>query len=147
RVLLFHQRDARSPSRVVRARPLAPLRAARTRRNRTARRGANFVRRRCACARAPREAGSGRQDRSVPWRRGGMTGETRRASRMPMRRVRWASIVCCAGFAIPRAALADEPHDQSTPIALGFNVDLLPTILSAADGKAGNAPQVWLGID
>ena len=32
-------------------------------------------------------------------------------------------------------------------MALGFNVDLLPTALSAANGKAGYAPQVWLGID
>jgi hypothetical protein len=31
-------------------------------------------------------------------------------------------------------------------MALGFNVDLLPTVLSAANGKLGYAPQVWVGI-
>jgi hypothetical protein len=31
-------------------------------------------------------------------------------------------------------------------MALGFNIDLLPTVLSAANGKLGYAPQVWLGI-
>ena len=31
-------------------------------------------------------------------------------------------------------------------MALGFNIDLLPTVLSAANGRAGYAPQVWLGI-
>lgn len=31
-------------------------------------------------------------------------------------------------------------------MALGFNVDLLPTVLSATNGKLGYAPQVWLGI-
>jgi hypothetical protein len=32
-------------------------------------------------------------------------------------------------------------------MAPGFNLDLLPTVLSAANGKLGYAPQVWLGID
>jgi hypothetical protein len=31
-------------------------------------------------------------------------------------------------------------------MALGFMLDLLPTVLSAANGKFGYAPQVWLGI-
>jgi hypothetical protein len=31
-------------------------------------------------------------------------------------------------------------------MALGFNLDLLPTVLSTANGKPGYAPQVWLGI-
>jgi len=31
-------------------------------------------------------------------------------------------------------------------MALGVNLDLLPTALSAANGKLGYAPQVWLGI-
>jgi hypothetical protein len=31
-------------------------------------------------------------------------------------------------------------------MALGFNLDLLPTALSAANGRLGYAPQVWLGI-
>jgi hypothetical protein len=32
-------------------------------------------------------------------------------------------------------------------MALGFNVDLFPTVISAVNGKAGYAPQVWLGIE
>lgn len=31
-------------------------------------------------------------------------------------------------------------------MALGFNLDLLPTVLSAANGKLGFAPQIWVGI-
>jgi len=31
-------------------------------------------------------------------------------------------------------------------MALGVNLDLFPTIASAVAGKAGYAPQVWLGI-
>ena len=31
-------------------------------------------------------------------------------------------------------------------MALGFNLDLLPTVLSGMHGKLGYAPQVWLGI-
>ena len=31
-------------------------------------------------------------------------------------------------------------------MALGFNLDLLPTALSAANGRLGYAPQIWLGI-
>jgi hypothetical protein len=30
---------------------------------------------------------------------------------------------------------------------VGFNLDLLPTALSAANGKLGYAPQVWLGLN
>jgi hypothetical protein len=32
-------------------------------------------------------------------------------------------------------------------MALGFNVDLFPTVISAVNGKLGYAPQVWIGID
>ena len=31
-------------------------------------------------------------------------------------------------------------------MALGFQLDLLPTVLSAANKEAGYAPQVWLGV-
>jgi len=31
-------------------------------------------------------------------------------------------------------------------MAVGFNLDLLPTILSAANGRPGYAPQVWVGV-
>ncbi len=33
------------------------------------------------------------------------------------------------------------------PIAIGFQLDLFPTVVSAANGKLGYAPQIWLGID
>jgi hypothetical protein len=46
----------------------------------------------------------------------------------------------------PRTIFADELHESSTPLALGFNIDLLPTALSAANGRLGYAPQVWIGI-
>jgi hypothetical protein len=54
-------------------------------------------------------------------------------------------IGACALLVCPRTIFADELHESPTPIALGFNIDLLPTALSAANGKLGYAPQVWLG--
>ncbi len=41
---------------------------------------------------------------------------------------------------------ADEPDELKRPMAVGFNLDLLPTVASAANGKLGYAPQVWLGV-
>jgi hypothetical protein len=32
-------------------------------------------------------------------------------------------------------------------MALGLQFDLFPTVVSAANGELGYAPQVWLGID
>jgi hypothetical protein len=49
-------------------------------------------------------------------------------------------------LACPQAAFADESRESPTPLALGFNIDLLPTAISAANSKLGYAPQVWLGI-
>ncbi len=57
-----------------------------------------------------------------------------------------AALVFALG-ALPHAARADEFVEHRTRLALGFNVDLLPSALSAANGKLGYAPQVWLGID
>jgi hypothetical protein len=49
---------------------------------------------------------------------------------------------------IPRPAHADvAPCERCPKMALGFNLDLLPTALSAANGKLGFAPQVWLGVE
>jgi hypothetical protein len=54
----------------------------------------------------------------------------------------------CAAFASARPACADSPPpDARRALALGFNLDLLPTVLSAANGKLGYAPQIWVGID
>jgi hypothetical protein len=48
----------------------------------------------------------------------------------------------------PGAVRADaERTNPMRPMALGFNLDLFPTVISAANGKAGYAPQVWLGIE
>jgi hypothetical protein len=49
-------------------------------------------------------------------------------------------------FAFATPARAEEPV-RAQRTALGFNIDLLPTILSAANGRAGYAPQVWFGVD
>ena len=49
--------------------------------------------------------------------------------------------------AMSAAASADEPCDRCPRLALGFNLDLLPTALSAANGEFGYAPQVWLGVN
>jgi hypothetical protein len=54
----------------------------------------------------------------------------------------------CAALAPARTACADDvASDARRPMALGFNIDLLPTALSAVNGKLGYAPQVWVGVD
>lgn len=59
----------------------------------------------------------------------------------------WIALIVSAIFALPRTVCAEESSERgSPPMALGFNLDLLPTALSAANGKLGYAPQVWLGI-
>ncbi len=57
-----------------------------------------------------------------------------------------SAMAVCFGLAWPRSVHAEEPRDAVRPMALGFNVDLLPTVLSAANGRLGYAPQVWLGL-
>jgi hypothetical protein len=48
----------------------------------------------------------------------------------------------------PRPAAAEEAAPiRERPMALGFQLDLLPTVVSAISGRAGYAPQLWLGID
>ena len=54
-------------------------------------------------------------------------------------------IGACAMLLCPQTLFADELRETPTPLALGFNIDLLPTALSAANGKLGYAPQVWFG--
>ena len=51
-------------------------------------------------------------------------------------------IGACALLLCPQTIFADEPHGAPTPLALGFNIDLLPTALSAANGKLGYADAV-----
>lgn len=57
-----------------------------------------------------------------------------------------AVAITCALASIPRTARADDSCEGCPRLALGFNLDLLPTALSAVNGKLGYAPQVWLGI-
>jgi hypothetical protein len=60
-----------------------------------------------------------------------------------------AAVVAALLLVTPaRAALAEERHDVAQrPMALGFQLDLLPTVASAAARRLGYAPQLWLGID
>lgn len=58
----------------------------------------------------------------------------------------WIALGICLGLVLPTAVRADESREAPRPMALGFNLDLLPTVLSAANGKLGYAPQVWLGL-
>ena len=51
-----------------------------------------------------------------------------------------------AGRAEDKAALAALPT-SSRKLALGFTLDLLPTVLSATAGEFGMSGQIWVGID
>jgi hypothetical protein len=59
-----------------------------------------------------------------------------------------AAIALSVGLFVPAAVNADEmpAPAPARPMALGFNLDLAPTVISAANGELGYAPQVWLGI-
>lgn len=61
-------------------------------------------------------------------------------------RMAWIAICACAALGFPGTARAVEALEHSAPMALGLNLDVLPSALSAANGKIGYAPQVWLGI-
>jgi len=59
-------------------------------------------------------------------------------------------------LSLPRAAAeeraasfrrADDEGSSSSRHALGFQLDLFPTVVSAVNGKLGYAPQVWLGVE
>lgn len=51
----------------------------------------------------------------------------------------------CAILAAATAAAGDAP--AARPMAIGVQLDLFPTVVSAINGRLGYAPQVWLGID
>ncbi|MFN7951291.1 MAG: hypothetical protein U0610_06170 [bacterium] len=60
------------------------------------------------------------------------------------------AMVCAVALAAPAtAAWAEESGSGSVgrPLAVGVQLDLFPTIVSAANGKLGYAPQIWIGID
>jgi uncharacterized protein (DUF1697 family) len=51
-----------------------------------------------------------------------------------------------ASSAAPESVPSVEGH-RPRPMAVGAQLDLFPTVVSAINGKLGYAPQVWLGID
>lgn len=60
-------------------------------------------------------------------------------------------LVAALGTAAP-VARADSPAALPAPaverrVALGFTIDLLPTVMSATAGRFGMAGQVWVGLD
>src|ERR1041385_2702238 len=68
---------------------------------------------------------------------------------------RWLHAFTIAGCALmvlwSRVSATETEHapcaECARRMALGFNVDLFPTVISAVNGKLGYAPQVWIGID
>ena len=61
-------------------------------------------------------------------------------------RLTWIAAGACVVLLLPGKVRADESREARRPMAVGFNLDLLPTAISAASGRLGYAPQVWLGI-
>jgi hypothetical protein len=59
-------------------------------------------------------------------------------------------MLAASSLALPQPARADAGTAANSGkcgrLGFGFQLDLLPTVLSAASGKLGYAPQVWLGI-
>jgi hypothetical protein len=45
----------------------------------------------------------------------------------------------------PGPARAHEDGKRS--VAIGLQLDLFPTVISAANGRFGGAPQIWVGVD
>jgi len=60
--------------------------------------------------------------------------------------VRTAAPIIASALALATLARAEDVVRERRT-ALGFDVDLLPTVLSAVNGRAGYAPQIWFGID
>jgi hypothetical protein len=46
----------------------------------------------------------------------------------------------------PRWAEPPESSPQPARVAMGFQFDLFPTVISAVNGRPGYAPQVWAGV-
>src|SRR6266536_2505993 len=58
-----------------------------------------------------------------------------------------SAFIVLASIAAARTARAEEAGTRGPrPMALGFNIDLLPSVLSASNGAVGYAPQVWVGV-
>lgn len=57
-------------------------------------------------------------------------------------------VTAASGFGSKPARAEEQVAIRAErPLALGFQLDLFPTVVSAVNGKAGYAPQIWLGID
>src|SRR5438477_5429214 len=62
----------------------------------------------------------------------------------PLLRGAWIAALSTLSFS---AAGAERPPSRAErPMALGVQLDLFPTVVSAVNGKEGYAPQLWLGI-
>jgi hypothetical protein len=62
---------------------------------------------------------------------------------------RLSSLVFCAltlAALLPSSARAHDPGERRK-LALGVQLDLFPTVISAVNGRFGGAPQIWVGID
>jgi hypothetical protein len=56
-----------------------------------------------------------------------------------------SAIVAALCLAVGEDAAAAEPAHAPDRVALGLEVDLLPTVLSAADGELGGGFNAWVG--
>jgi hypothetical protein len=57
----------------------------------------------------------------------------------------WRAIAALSVASVAWPGLAAAQSER--PMALGFNVDLFPTVISAVNGKFGIAPQIWVGLE
>jgi hypothetical protein len=55
--------------------------------------------------------------------------------------------LCLLLVGVSARADTEAPGAKPRAMALGFQLDLFPTVISAINGELGYAPQVWLGID
>jgi len=64
------------------------------------------------------------------------------------RRVGALGVVGCVAWVSAPAEASDSlPVAAPRAMAIGVQLDLFPTVISAVNGELGYAPQVWLGID
>lgn len=63
-----------------------------------------------------------------------------------MNRMRMLCAVACLAASGP-AGPADAPKGPADPVAIGLEVDILPTVLSAIDGRLGGGGNLWVGTE
>jgi len=64
-----------------------------------------------------------------------------------MRKCDAALLIIFTALAHPVLAAEDVPSAQTEHLAVGLEIDLLPTVLSAIAGEFGGAANVWVGFD